>query len=107
VAEGHNDARLAIECDGDRYHGADRWERDMNRQRILERVGWKFWRCFASIFVRYRQEVIDDLITHLSERGIEPIGSNTAPRSIHSEQRRITIFSLDTEKESEQKSFDL
>ncbi len=107
VAEGHNDARLAIECDGDRYHGADRWERDMNRQRILERVGWKFWRCFASTFVRYRQEVIDDLITHLSERGIEPIGSNTAPRSIHSEQRRVTIFSLDAEKESEQKSFDL
>ncbi len=97
VAEGHNDARLAIECDGDRYHGADRWESDMNRQRILERVGWKFWRSFASTFVRYRQEVIEDLITHLSERGIEPIGSNSAPRSIHSEQRRVTIFPLTAE----------
>jgi len=107
VAEGHNDARLAIECDGDRYHGADRWESDMNRQRILERVGWKFWRSFASTFVRYRQEVIEDLITHLSELGIEPIGSNSAPRSIHSEQRKVTIFPLATEKESEQNSLDL
>jgi superfamily I DNA and/or RNA helicase len=96
VAEGHNDARLAIECDGDRYHGADRWESDMNRQRILERVGWKFWRCFASTFVRHRQEVIDDLIAHLSERGIEPIGINTAPSSIHSEQRRVTVSSLNS-----------
>lgn len=92
VAEGHNDARLAIECDGDRYHGSDKWESDMNRQRILERVGWKFWRCFASTFVRYRQETIEDLINHLSECGIEPIGSNAAPRSIHSEQRRVKIF---------------
>ena len=101
VAEGHNDTRLAIECDGDRYHGADRWESDMNRQRILERVGWKFWRSFASNFVRYRQEVIKDLITHLSELGIEPIGGNSAPRSIHAEQRRVTIFPLIAEQESE------
>ena len=41
VVEGHNDTRLAIECDGDRYHGADRWEADIHRQRILERVGWQ------------------------------------------------------------------
>lgn len=32
VVEGHNDSRLAIECDGDRYHGADRWAGDMYRQ---------------------------------------------------------------------------
>ena len=107
VAEGHNDTRLAIECDGDRYHGADRWESDMNRQRILERVGWKFWRSFASNFVINHEEVIEDLITHLSEQGIEPIASNTAPRSIHSEQRRITIFPLIAEQESEQSSLDL
>lgn len=107
VAEGHNDARLAIECDGDRYHGADRYESDMNRQRILERVGWKFWRSFASNFVINHEEVIEDLITHLSEQGIEPIGSNSAPRSIHSEQRRVTIFPLIAEQESEQSSLDL
>ncbi|HHK5177296.1 TPA: hypothetical protein ACQT19_005993 [Pseudomonas aeruginosa] len=37
VVEGANDNRLAIECDGDAFHGPDRWEADMNRQRILER----------------------------------------------------------------------
>jgi superfamily I DNA and/or RNA helicase len=94
VVEGHNDTRLAIECDGDRYHGADKWEDDMNRQRILERVGWQFWRSFASNFVRNRKEVVADLITSLTERGIEPIGSDTAPRSIHTEQRRITAFPI-------------
>ncbi len=48
VVEGAGDVRLAIECDGDEYHGPDKWAHDMNRQRILERAGWVFWRCFAS-----------------------------------------------------------
>jgi very-short-patch-repair endonuclease len=52
VAEGHNGTRLAVECDGDRYHGSDKWIEDMDRQRVLERAGWIFWRSFASAFVR-------------------------------------------------------
>jgi very-short-patch-repair endonuclease len=42
VVEGVGDVRLAIECDGDEYHGPERWQHDMNRQRILERAGWVF-----------------------------------------------------------------
>ena len=61
----------------------------MNRQRILERVGWQFWRSFASNFVRNRRDVVDDLIATLTERGLGPIGSETAPRSIHNEHRRV------------------
>ena len=38
------DARLAVECDGDAWHGADRYEQDMARQRQLERAGWTFIR---------------------------------------------------------------
>ncbi len=83
VVEGHNDARLAIECDGDQYHGADKWADDMQRQRVLERAGWVFWRCFASAFIRRRKEVLDDLLRVLSERNIEPIGAEGAPRSVH------------------------
>lgn len=89
VVEGHNDARLAIECDGDRYHDASKWEDDMNRQRILERAGWKFWRCFASTFVMDRAGIITDLVRSLTEHGIEPIGSDGVLNSIHCEQRRI------------------
>jgi very-short-patch-repair endonuclease len=60
VAEGHNDARLAIECDGDKYHGADKWADDMQRQRVLERAGWVFWRCFASAFIRKRKTITSE-----------------------------------------------
>lgn len=89
VVEGPNDARLAIECDGDRYHGPEQWMEDMQRQVVLERAGWRFWRCFASSFVRRRKEVMDELIALLSERGIEPMGSEDLPRSSHTEYREV------------------
>lgn len=93
VVEGNLDNRLAIECDGDRYHGLDKWDDDMRRQRILERAGWRFWRCFASTFVMNRQDIIEDLLATLEGFGIEPIDSeNNKVLSIHTEQRKITAF---------------
>jgi len=89
VVEGANDARLAIECDGDKYHGPDKWEDDMQRQRVLERAGWVFWRCFASVFIRRREEVLSELLHALGERGIEPVGAEGAPRSVHTEFRVV------------------
>lgn len=92
VVEGHQDNRLAVECDGDRYHGPDRWADDMNRQRILERAGWRFWRCFASTFIMRRKDVIDDLLHTLKEKEIEPIGAANAVQSAYVERRRYTAF---------------
>jgi very-short-patch-repair endonuclease len=98
VVEGHNDNRLAIECDGDRYHGLDRWADDMQRQRILERAGWRFWRCFASTFCMHRQDVVEDLLHTLHERGIEPVGAEGANRSTYVEKRRYAAFQLDVDE---------
>ncbi|MEO6486776.1 MAG: AAA domain-containing protein [Thermoanaerobaculia bacterium] len=92
VIEGHNDARLAVECDGDKYHGADKWADDMQRQRVLERAGWVFWRCFASAFIRRRKDMLDELLKTLAERGIAPIGAEGAPRSVHTEHRVASSF---------------
>lgn len=94
VVEAHNDTRLAVECDGDQYHGVDKWEDDMRRQRTLERVGWQFWRCFASVFVKNRNDVIEDLVATLKEKGIEPIGGDTVVHSIHTESRSVIAFPL-------------
>lgn len=93
VVQGHNDARLAVECDGDKYHGADKWADDMQRQRVLERAGWVFWRCFASTWMRRRKAVLEDLLKTLEERGIESVGGDGAPRSVHTEYRRIRTAS--------------
>lgn len=75
VVEGADDCRLAIECDGDEFHGPDRWKADMSRQRVLERAGWTFWRCFASTWSLNREEVLQELLARLTAMGIEPLGA--------------------------------
>jgi very-short-patch-repair endonuclease len=75
VIEGAEDRRLAIELDGDEFHGPDRWAHDMSRQRILERAGWTFWRCFASTWSLHTQEVFNELLSKLSSMRIDPIGA--------------------------------
>lgn len=92
VVEGDNDSRLAIECDGDRFHGPDRWDSDMRRQRILERAGWRFWRCFASAFTLDRQQIIADLLATLKAMNIEPASGEGAAPSIHVERRQVYGF---------------
>jgi len=51
VVEG-NGKRLAVECDGDRYHTLENLSEDMSRQAILERLGWRFVRIRGSEFFR-------------------------------------------------------
>jgi very-short-patch-repair endonuclease len=89
VVEGLNGARLAVECDGDRYHGPEQWRQDMRRQRTLERVGWRFWRCFASSFYRDQDAVIAELVERLSRMGIEPLKQDASVASMrqHVEHR--------------------
>lgn len=91
VVEGDNDSRLAIECDGDRYHGPEQWEADMRRQRILERAGWRFWRCFASTFVLHKEQVVAELIATLGELDIHPSAANSPVASIHVESRSVRM----------------
>lgn len=75
VIEGADDRRLAIELDGDEFHGPDRWAADMGRQRVLERAGWTFWRCFASTWSLQRETVLAELLAQLDSMGIEPLGA--------------------------------
>ena len=72
VVEGRGDQRLAIECDGDKYHGAERWADDMTRQRVLERVGWWFWRCWSSSYTIDPEGCMADLFATLDRLGIHP-----------------------------------
>ncbi len=80
VVEGLDGRRLAVELDGDSFHGPERWRDDMRRQRILERVGWRFWRCFASSFYRDPEGVMADLAAALEREGIAPMGGEAGQR---------------------------
>ena len=99
VVEGNEGRRLAIECDGDRFHGPSQWADDMIRQRVLERAGWTFWRCFASSFVRHREEVLADLVQNLERLGIEPLGSESEDSTIWVHTKEVDPFNVETELE--------
>jgi very-short-patch-repair endonuclease len=89
VVEGENDRRLAIELDGDSFHGPERWAQDVKRQKALERVGWNFWRCWASEWESAKDMVFTDLVAALQQRGILPIGAATAGDPLPVEFRTI------------------
>jgi very-short-patch-repair endonuclease len=66
--------RLAIECDGDRYHGPEQWESDMRRQAVLERVGnCVFVRIRGSIYAREPDAAMAPVWQRLAELEIAPI----------------------------------
>jgi very-short-patch-repair endonuclease len=73
VVEGLN-GRLAVECDGEEWHGPAQYEKDMNRQRELERCGWEFWRVRDGAFYRDAEVAMSTLWDALKSRGIFPEG---------------------------------
>lgn len=73
VVEGRQN-RLAVECDGEEWHGADKFESDMARQRQLERAGWRFVRVRESEFYADRESTVSRIIEACDELGIYPDG---------------------------------
>jgi len=69
--------RLAVELDGDGYHGPDRFEADRQRQAILERLGWTFHRIRGSAYYRNPDSALSSLWERLEALGIRPAGEDT------------------------------
>lgn len=65
--------KIVIECDGERYHsGEDKIREDMERQTILERLGWRFIRIRGSEYYRNPENTMERVIRALNDAGIEP-----------------------------------
>ena len=50
--------RVALECDGEKWHTLDNLADDLRRQAILERLGWRFIRIRGSAFYRNPEETM-------------------------------------------------
>lgn len=82
---------VAIECDGERWHsGEEKVREDMERQTILERLGWRFIRIRGSEYYRAPEETMERVVSELTAFGIEP---ETAGGSNSSEQRTSELLS--------------
>jgi len=79
--------RLAIECDGDRYHPLEELPEDMDRQSVLERMGWIFTHIRSSEFLRNPARAITPVFEKLQSLEIPPLGNSaeTAAAGLSSE----------------------
>jgi len=66
--------RLAIECDGDRYQPVEKLPEDMDRQSVLERMGWIFTRIRSSEFLRNPTRAMKFRVRKLETLEIPPTG---------------------------------
>ncbi|WP_185974724.1 AAA domain-containing protein [Deinococcus detaillensis] len=73
VVEGMK-GKLAVECDGDYWHGPDAYDADLQRQQTLERAGWTFWRVRGSTYFRDRHSALEDLWQTLERQRVFPDG---------------------------------
>jgi len=66
--------------------------KDLHRQRVLERAGWTFWRCWGSSFIRDPEACMADLFQTLERLEIEPLGAVDLDLNEIVEYREVTAF---------------
>jgi very-short-patch-repair endonuclease len=84
--------RLAVECDGDEWHGIEQYEKDLARQRILERCGLRFWRVRGCEYYRDPHLSLNSLWATLSEMGIKPMpGVKFGKEDLEEQEQRSKV----------------
>jgi very-short-patch-repair endonuclease len=81
VVEGE-EKRLAVECDGDRYHSPEGLAESTARQAILERLGWQFVRIRGSTFYRDPEAALKRVFDRLAELRITPSKDGRAAKEV-------------------------
>jgi very-short-patch-repair endonuclease len=72
----YNKIKIAVECDGEQYHsGEEKVREDMERQTILERLGWQFVRIRGSEYYRDPEMTMTRVKSELNKRDIFPENS--------------------------------
>ncbi|GBE27548.1 hypothetical protein BMS3Bbin03_01475 [bacterium BMS3Bbin03] len=56
-----NGSKIAIECDGDKWHGSEEYKNDIMRQKVLERCGWQFFRIRGGEYYANRENALTPL----------------------------------------------
>jgi very-short-patch-repair endonuclease len=75
-----NDKKIAVECDGEKFHSHDKLEEDIYRQTTLERLGWQFIRIRGSEYYKNPILSMNKVFAKLEVLGVEKLGGvNSQP----------------------------
>lgn len=91
---------LAIECDGDAWHGPEQYYADMARQRDLERCGWSFYRIRESVFYMDKEAALAELWPLLEELNKVQEPAPTNPVDAQLDDSEIAGADLPSSEES-------
>ncbi|MCF2446215.1 AAA domain-containing protein [Dyadobacter sp. CY345] len=86
-----NGKKIAIECDGDKFHAAEHLQNDMMRQKVLERTGWQFFRVRGGEYYSNRKKAMEPLWDLLTQNDIysQPINFTIEPEINETEQENL------------------
>ncbi len=82
--------RVALECDGDRWHPLDKLPEDLARQAVLERTGWRFVRLRGTRFFRDPEGAMEQVFADLLRLGVKP-GAATLPEMATTDARGTAL----------------
>lgn len=88
---GSGQSQVAVECDGDRFHGVDQIPSDMARQAVLERAGWRFVRIRGTRFFRDPDATMAWVTSELEKLGVPLATSMPNERSSTGAELRSAI----------------
>jgi len=91
-------SQLAVECDGDFWHGADAYTANMERQRKLERCGWRFFRIRESRYYADQEKSLEPLWSLLGQMGIQSLTSTFKQDSEPEEDNNFDLEDETTEE---------
>jgi very-short-patch-repair endonuclease len=80
IVEGRG-GRVAITCDGANEHPPERLARSLEREAVLERLGWRFLRARASSYYLDPDQTVDWVLERLEELELEPPEPGNEPES--------------------------
>ena len=99
-----NKAQFAVECDGDFWHGLNEYTADMDRQRKLERCGWRFVRIRESQYYVDPAAALESLWIALDRMGIRPFNADQPDGT--QQEDTIEGFTDAEEFDAEEEAFD-
>lgn len=81
VVEGKG-GRVAITCDGANEHPPERLARSLEREAVLERLGWRFLRARASSYYLDPDKTVEWVLARLEDLELEPPEAGAAPDAV-------------------------
>jgi superfamily I DNA and/or RNA helicase/very-short-patch-repair endonuclease len=86
-----NGTKIAVECDGDKWHGPKQYRNDLERQKALERCGWQFFRVRGYEYYTNRK------------KALEPLWEILSTKNLSQEKQKISNRKSDEDKDKAKK----